>query len=516
MNTFFNELNKTAEITHTENGGVSRSTSRSKVLDMFAMGAAYRNRSDEDVIFMFEQALNEDADLAMKCLFYIRDILSGQGERRFFRVAYKWLCDAYPAMAITNIKLIPEYGRWDDLVYITEGTSCEQVAFAFITHQLALDVESKTPSLLGKWMPSQNASNSETKRLGIKLAKYIGLSSREYRKVLSNLRKRINIVERLMSEDRWDEIEFDKIPSKAGLIYRNAFARNEITAKKYESFIKNKKTKVNADALYPHDIARKALDWNMIRKPYTDVDRIALQKYWNNLKDFYNGKQENAIAVIDVSGSMTGVPMEAAISLGAYIAEKSTGPFANHFITFSARPKFVKFEGIDIVDKFHKCKGAEWGMNTNLQAVFDLLFNIAKREHVNPEDIPKRLYIFSDMEFDKCVFFKPEKDNSSRSGLYGWGYRNDTVNSIEEVNSDLEKIERKWDQYGIPFPQVVFWNLNARHNLIPAIGEGFSYVSGFSPVMIDTILGGKTGYDLMIEKLVKSGRYDKIKAEGSI
>ena len=273
MNTFLNEMKKNDNITLTENGGLTRKTTESKVLDMFALGGSYRNRSDEDVILLFKNAFEENRMLAMKCLFYLRDVRGGQGERRFFRTAFRWLCQNYPKVAKKNLENVSEYGRWDDLIYVTEGTECQTAAFDIIKHQLALDIGCKTPSLLAKWLPSQNASNSTTKRLGHILADYFGMTSRQYRKTLSILRERIKVLERLMSANRWDEIEFDKIPSKAGLIYRNAFARRDILAKKYEAFAKNKETKVNAEVLYPHDVAHRA--FNMYRTPLEDPTRLA-------------------------------------------------------------------------------------------------------------------------------------------------------------------------------------------------------------------------------------------------
>ena len=505
MNTFLNQMIKNNNIAHTENGGVTRKSTESKVLDIFAVGGAYRTRSDADVILLFKNAFEEDRLLAMKCLFYLRDIRGGQGERRFFRTAFRWLCNNYPQVAKANLENVSEYGRWDDLIYVAEGTQVQTAAFNIIKHQLALDIQCKTPSLLAKWMPSQNASNADTKRLGHVLANFLGMTSREYRKTLSILRERINVLERLMSANRWDEIEFDKIPSKAGLVYRNAFARRDILAKKYEAFAKSKDTKVNADALYPHDIAHRAFAMRY-NTNLEDPTRLMLQKYWDNLKDFYKGREENGIAVVDVSGSMSGTPMEAAVSMGAYIADKAHGPFANHFITFSARPELVRFEGVDIVDKLNRCVQADWGMNTNLQAVFNMLLDTAQQKNVKAEDMPSRIYIFSDMEFDRCVSF-------SRASNRSWGRWSECriVDSIDEVNSDLENIKSEWARYGYQLPQVIFWNLNSRQNRIPAIGEGFSYVSGFSPVMVENILSGRDGYDLMLDKLL-SKRYAAVVA----
>ena len=428
-----------------------------------------------------------------------------QGERRFFRVAFRWLCNEYPQIAKANLKNVSEYGRWDDLIYVAEGTQVQTAAFNIIKHQLALDIQCKTPSLLAKWMPSQNASNADTRRLGHVLANFLGMTSRKYRKTLSTLRERINVLERLMSAGRWQDIQFDKIPSKAGLIYRNAFARRDILVKKYEAFAKSKDTKVNADALYPHDVAHRAFAMRY-NTNLEDPTRLMLQKYWDNLKDFYNGREENGIAVVDVSGSMSGTPLEAAVSMGAYIADKAHGPFANHFITFSAHPELVRFEGVDIVDKLNRCTRADWGMNTNVQAVFDMLLDTAMKQNVKAEDMPDKLFIFSDMEFDECVTFDTPKTTHRNT----WRDSGRTVRDENEVNSDLELIAKQWAAAGYKLPHVIFWNLDARQNNIPAMGGRFSYVSGFSPVMIQTILGGKDGYDLMLEKL-NSERYAAIR-----
>ena len=501
MNTVLAEMKRKDNYKLTENGDVTYKSSLSKVLDMFAMGGSYRNRTDADCILLFKNAFAEDRALAMKCLFYLRDVRGGQGERRFFRVVFRWLCSNYPTIATKNLANVAEYGRWDDLIYVTEGTPCEKAAFTLIKHQLALDVQCKTPSLLAKWMPSQNASSETTKRLGKKMARFLGRSDKEYRKMLSILRGRINVVEKLMSANRWAEIQFDKIPSKAGMIYRNAFARRDILAKRYEAFAKDTSTKVNAKALYPQEIAHQAFSYNMRTAALNKPERLMLQKYWDNLPNYYGNRQENGIAIVDTSGSMSGTPIEAAVSLGAYIADKAKGPFANHFITFSANPKLVKFEGADIVDKFNRCVDAEWGMNTNIQAVFDLLLKTAKSKGVKAGDMPTRLYIFSDMEFDRCTTFVPS-----------YSMWNRVYTSRGEMESGLERIKKQWALEGYKLPQVIFWNLDARQNNIPAIGDGFSYVSGFSPNMIQAILGGKDGYDLMIAKLVESGRYDRVVA----
>ena len=495
MNTFMAELKNVNNFGYTENGAIKRNSTLSALCDLFALGGAYRTRSDADCITLFDAAFKEDEIHALRCLFYLRDVRGGQGERRFFRVVAKWLAAKHTDAMRRNMEFIPIMGRWDDL-YIFVGTPLEKDAFNLMRHQLALDVSCKTPSLLAKWLKSENTSSKESRHLAVITRNHFGMTAKQYRKTLSTLRERIRIVERLMSENRWDEIEFDKIPSRAGVIYRNAFARRDMIKAKYEAFAKDTETKVNASALYPHDIAHRAFKTNC--KGLDDPDRLMLQKYWDNLPNYYGDNVENGIAVVDVSSSMTGVPMEAAVSMGAYIADKAHGPFANHFITFSSHPKLVKFEGADITNKLCRCIGADWGMNTNIEAVFNMLLSTAMKQSVKPEDMPTRVYIFSDMEFDRCV-----TSNSTDLGGWGHGMHSDAIQTL------FESMKAKWARYGYKMPDCVFWNLNARNQNIPAIGEGFSYVSGFSPIMISTILSGKDGLDLVLEKL-DSPRYECI------
>ena len=504
MANFLNGLKNSTNFGYTENGAIKRNTTHSDLLDMFAMGAAMRSRSDADIILMWRKAFAENPVYALKCLFYIRDVRGGQGERRFFRVCIRDLAIQNTEALLRNIEYIPEFGRYDDL-YSLIDTPAEDAAFAFIKKQLALDLQCETPSLLAKWLKSENTSSKESRRLAGRTRQYLGMSHKQYRKTLSTLRTRINVLEKLMSEGRWDEIEFDKIPSRAGMIYRNAFARHDIERAKseknvttYADFAKDKITKVNAKVLNPVDIA------DQIFRKYnpTETERLMWDKYWSCLKDYYNGREENGIAVVDVSGSMTGQPMNAAVSMGAYIAERGKGPFANHFITFSSHPQLVKFEGVDIYDKFRRARSADWAMNTNIEATLDLLLTTAITNKCSKEEMPTRLYIFSDMEFDDCVTTGP-----ITSDKY-WGRTGNYI-KFTETNTLFEATKKKWAQYGYKLPDIIFWNLNARQENIPAIGEGFSYISGFSMNMIECILSGKDGYDLMIEKL-DSERYSVI------
>lgn len=501
-NTFMNAMSTVNNYGRTTNGALAHKTTNSAVYDMFAFGGAYRQCSDADKILLFKNAYEENSDLAMKCLFYLRDCRGGQGERAFFRTCFNWLAKHDPARAEVNLDNVAEYGRWDDLIYSTLDTPLYDSMIRVIKKQLVLDIQCKTPSLLAKWMPSENASAPKTKMAAHKIRESLDMGHKEYRKTLSILRQRINIVERLMSANRWDEIEFDKIPSRAGLIYKNAFARRDIIAKKYEAFAKDTTKAVNAAVLYPYEVVAKATEtmsyWGR-SSALSEVDRLMIEKYWNNLPDYLQGKDCSMMCVVDTSGSMTGsgasAPINVAISLGMYCAERIGGPFKNHYISFSSKPKLIKIEGVDFVDKVQRIYKTNLCENTDLEAVFDLLLNIAMTPGVHEEDIPKTIVVISDMQID---------------AMTGSWYNRNSRWTQESSAIEMEKIRQKWAAYGLTLPKLVYWNVNAsgEANILDA-GPNVSFVSGFSPVIFKSVLTGKTGWDLCVETLM-ADRYKQV------
>ena len=515
MNKFLNGLNDATNFTYTENGAITHRTTKSDLLDMFAMGGAYRTRSDEDVILLFKKAYEENPVYALKCLFYLRDVRGGQGERRFFRVCTKWLANYDTEAMRRNLSYVPMFGRYDDL-YVFVGTALEKDAFELMKNQLALDVSCKTPSLLAKWLKSENTSSQKSRELANKTRIAFGMNHKQYRKTLSILRERINVLERLMSENRWDEIEFDKIPSRAGMIYKNAFARHDIermkqdpTVQSYADFAKDNTTKVNAKALYPYECVAEAMKvmcngwYGYYSQPsMDDTNRLMVNKYWDNLADYFNSATFNGMAIVDTSGSMCGsnadAPINVAISLGMYCAEKAKGPYNGHFITFSSDPTFVKIEGVDFCDKVYRMSQANWGGSTNVEAAFDLMLDVAVKNHLSQDEIPENLIIISDMEFNSCV----TSGTRFTSCWGGCGGVKDTL---------FEAMAKKWASYGYEMPHLVFWNCQARQNNIAMRDDGnVSYVSGMSPSIFEQIMSGKTAADLMYEVLDQA-RYSCIK-----
>ncbi len=488
-NTFINELENTFNYKFTENFGVALKSTGSKVYDLFAFGGAYRERSAEDCIVLFKQAYKEDPILALKCLFYLRDCRGGQGERRFFRICYRWLAGYDPAAARRNLINIAEYGRWDDYLCLLD-TNLKKDVCSLIECQLAVDLiccgkNMGGISLLGKWLPSENAHSAETKKKAKIIRRYLGYTSKEYRKTISILREHIKVLERLMSENRWGEIEFEKIPSKAGLIYRNAFARRDILKEKYKAFVMNKNTKVHADTLYPYEVVEKAIklsDWNA----NSDVEREVINKYWENLPDYLEGKDMSMLCVVDTSGSMWGRPINVAIGLGLYCAERMSGPFANKYISFASRPQLIHTEGVDFVDKVKRIYRTNLCDNTDLGRVFDLLLEVASSKNVEKADIPKTIVVISDMEIDYMSDWK-------------------STTAVTE----MDKVREKWARRGLEVPKLVYWNVNARNNTILDRGLNVSFVSGCSPVIFKQVITGKSGIDLMLEVLF-SRRYSNV------
>ena len=502
MNTFMTAMKNEANFKRTENGAVAMKSTMDKLYDLFALGGAYRTRSESDCVLLFKNAFEENQTYALKCLTYLRDIEEGQGERRFFRVCLHWLGQNYPEIVTRNIHTWVDgnFIRWDDL-FVLFNTDAEKAMIQVINNQLIEDMTNvQTPnaavSLCAKWMPSENTSSPKTRAMARKFIFSLGLTPREYRKMLSKLRERINIVERLMSQDKWEEIDFSKLPSRAGLIYRNAFRTNEKTAERYREFAQNKNTKVNAKTLYPYDVvtaARRGF-YGYDAEDMDSTERQIVNKYWDNLTDYFNGATLDAMVVCDTSGSMTWTPVggttpiDVAVSLALYTAERAKGPFANHYISFSRTARLVETEGIDFCDKVSRIIRTDLCENTNLESVFDLVLNTAIKNDVDPDDMPKTLIIVSDMEVDAATC-----GGCSRSFMDAmrsrWAYR----------------CQGKYS-----FPNLVYWNVNARHDtFIDDTRTGVSFISGCSPVLYEQVLKGVSAQELMFDKL-NSERYAEI------
>ncbi len=493
-----NHLKAATNVAYTENGARAFATTQSALLDMFAQGGALRNRSDSDKIKLFTKAFAENATLALRMLFYFRDVRGGQGERNTFRVVVRYLADHHTDAMKKNLGFISFFGRWDDL-YAFVGTKLEKDAFAIIASQFRQDVGSERPSLLGKWLKSENASSYETKTLAKKTREALDLTPRQYRKALSALRSRIAIVESQMSANEWTDIDYSKLPSQAGLRYRQAFYRHDLEG--YQGYIDSLKrgdagVKVNTKTLYPYEIVHEIMSGKVrIGNKYnvqfgTAANEDMLDVMWANLPDYFDGNTENSLVVVDTSGSMCGLPIEIAISLGIYAAERNKGKFHNHFMTFSNRPQLVELQGTGLVERVRNMSQANWDMNTDIKKVFDLVLKTAVENNLPQDEMIGRIYIVSDMEFDGCV------NGGNNQSLF-------------------QTIESEYRAAGYKMPNLVFWNVNARGAQFPTTmtATGVQLVSGASPSIFTNLLKGSmlSPYELMLD-VINSERYGVISA----
>lgn len=485
-----NEFNETT----TTNNAKAFISTKSYVLDLFSKGGAMRSSSDSEIVNLFSDAFNENSTLSLKTLFYLRDIRGGQGERRFFKLCLKRLAETNKTSLIKNLHLISEFGRWDDLLILLDTPAKNEVV-ELIKKQLDNDLLTDKPSLLAKWLPSINASSNETIRLAKILIKSLNLTPRKYRKMLVELRKKINIVETHISNKDYISIDYSKIPSKASMKYREAFYRNDSI--RYKDFLDNLSegvVKINSSTLYPNDIVGKILeeDYHYYgMKNISKMETMLFEGMWNNLPNMFEDVYEDSLVMADVSGSMYGKPIGVSIGLAMYIAERNKGVFHNNFMTFSSNPSLVEIKGENIVEKVCRMIQADWGMTTDINKALEKIAKTAYKNGVKQEDMVKRLYIISDMQFDEAV-----NDYSNRN------------------KTNFEKAKLVYENLGYELPEIVFWNVNAHSNSPVTMNElGVKLVSGYSPFIIKNILKSEslTPYEFMLET-INSDRYKDIVA----
>lgn len=486
MNKFKNGLIKINNVGETTNGAVGHKSTLNPIYDLFALGGALRNAAPARVIELFSHAYAIDKELTLKCMFYIRNIRGlGQGERKTFRIMLKELAKIDPEVAKKNIANIPFYGRYDDLFTLFD-TPIEKDMIRFVTQQLledSINVKYNRPiSLLAKWMPSINASSKETKGMAKRFVKAFGCTEKVYRKKLAELRAYLKITETYVTNHDFSAIEYDKVPGLAGLRYAHLFRAYD--NERYTNFINSKESKVHAGTLYPYDVAHLAL---------TGADENIVNKYWKELHDYTNGKSDNGLCIVDTSGSMTvGVgkakPLDAAVALGYYVATKNKGWFHNCFLTFSDTPTLCEVAGQNPafdMKKMYEDNINNWGSSTNLEKVFDMLLSVAIKEDLWEDEMPTKLYIISDMQFNGAL--------TTNNHLLR------TEAAIEDFMTTMEK---KFEKYSCELPKVIFWNVNACNQVnLPGEGKKFSYVSGCSPSILSILLEDKSGIDIMLEVL---------------
>jgi hypothetical protein len=481
---FMYALEKQLNTTETDNGAKAYKSTLDFNVDLFGKISAARENPDA-ITGLYLKALEEDPETALRILFNCRDIRGGQGERKVFR---HLLLNTPYEIRMAIIPLVPIYGRWDDL-FVLNGCLDWKRVVDFIVSKLNADNDPEVikPSLLAKWMPSINSSSKATKALGRQFAKAMNLSEKEYRQMLSKIRKKIDLVEHKMCSQAWGDIDYSKIPSRAGLMYRKSFIKHDL--ERYNNFMLSAmklENKVNASTLYPYDIAEKFGLGQFFTTNLDPTEELALEVMWQNLPDYMEGKTFNGLVVADTSGSMFGRPISVSVSLAMYIAERNSGVWKNKFITFSESPEIQTIVGETIGQKIRNLSKADWGYNTNLIAVFKSILKAAKADNVAPSDMPEKIFIVSDMQFDQAC----QSNNKT----------------------NFEQIKKNYAKYGYTVPQLVFWNVNGTSNVPITIHDtGTCLVSGCSPSILKAVLKGDiiSAKDIMMNA-VYTERYDLV------
>jgi len=452
----------------TANGMKARATSKSPVLDLFGLIGSARGT---DITKQFVASLVENQDLTLRMLLWARDIRGGAGERATFRNLLSALETTDPTLAGKLMPKVPELGRWDDLFTYKDPIN-RQKAFAFIREALA-----NKDGLAAKWMPRKGP-------VAVELTRFLELTPKQYRKLLVGL---TNVVESKMCAKEWEAINFSHVPSLASARYQKAFGRNAKDA--YSAYIaelkkpveqRDPKVKINAGAVYPYDIVKSVVKGNA----------AVADEQWKALPNFIGDAR--IMPMVDVSGSMGSLgysygsqlsPIDIAVSLGLYCADKNTGDFKDLFLTFSGKPKMEHLKGT-LSQKMKQMAKAHWEMNTNLHAAFDEILKIAVNGKVAEKDMPQMMLILSDMQFDFCTKYD---------------------------DSAMQMIKRKYEDAGYTVPKIVFWNLSMvgkenGNTPVKFDERGTAHISGFSPAIMKSVLANDledfTPYNVMVKALM--------------
>ena len=472
--------------TRTENGAVALNTTGDARLDLFGSIGSLRTADEMRIDALFEEAYKVDPLFATKIAFYARDVRGGLGERRTFRAIMRYMAEYHPEALRPNLDLIGVFGRYDDL-YCLIGTPLEDDMWAAMRKQFEEDKENaingKAVSLLAKWIKTADASSESTRKLGIKTAIKLGYPVRNFKRIVRYLRKRIGVIESLMSTGRWDEIKYPEVPSRAMMIYRNAFMKHD--EQRYREFIDKAFTgeaKINSSTLYPYDLVEKIWDhsWHRAKEDKT------VEAQWRQLPNYVE-HGTNALVIADTSGSMNGRPMATSVGLAIYFAERNVGAYHNMWMSFSANPRIHILKGNTLAQKINALNKNDWDANTDLRKAFELVLDIAIKNNVPAEEMPKSLIVISDMEIDVC-------------GNKEWTF--------------YEKMSQRFRKHGYQIPNIIFWNVNSRHDIFHADSKriGVQLCSGQSTTVFKQMLSciGMTPVEAM-EKVINAERYDCIK-----
>ena len=483
--------------TLTENGALVYASSGKALVDIDNATTSLRGATKERAYELFAKAYAESPKQATKWLFYLGDIREGKGERRSFNMLMDYMAKKHPAIAKELLPLIPEYARWDYAVrqIMSPNHEVSKAALDMVEKQLKEDIQSEKPSLLAKWLPSIQTKKPQERKIVFKLEKALGIDHKGYRKTLSAIRDKLNIVEKNLSQKTMDQVNMEHLTSHQQLKYKKAFEKwVPQQREEYLEKVQNGEAKINAKVLQPHEIVHSYSNNSYYGQINTTDYSPDLEALWDALPDKIN-KDDSSIVIRDGSGSMT-IPMpkstatslDVSTALSIYFAERQSGPMHNKFITFSAKPEIVDMSQCETLkDKLELCYGYNDCSNTNIEKTFNMLLDTLVTNNAKQEDVPKNIVIISDMEFDAAV-------------------KNWNIPLFESIKND-------WKEHGYELPRMVFWNVNTTRSLSPMIDNerGLITMSGYSTNNLDLLLSGDIDKpEKMLDEILSKQRYDAV------
>ena len=538
---FTTETQVSSKMTFTDNGALTHSNTGSALLDFFTKVMA-RDKStamsDTDICTHMTAAWAESPILALKLIANLRDFRgdSGKGERHASVVCWKWLLDNHHEQVLHNMKHIPFYGRWEDLLDIFCNTPYQHSALMLFRDQLMTDLsilnapstddvvqrcsDLSKLSLAPKWAPSEKckydkaAKRNKNPPVSHLLARMLydatdgtpsGLDSnhgglmRWYRTTyITPLRNALDIVETHLCKKEFDKIDFSKVPGVALKMYsKNAFPKHvpEQFAE-WQRKVASGDAKINSNTVDPYSVVEE-----YVNHTATEAQKPTLEAFYHDqiakfkakfLKKYGADHIPSSVVVCDTSGSMTqcgGTPLNVAISMAIWISSLAETDWKDIFFTFNHSPEIIDLSHCTgLEDRVATTKAAPWGGNTDLQATFDLILSRAVSRKLTPEQMPRQLVIVSDMQFDAAC----------GSHMY----------------TNLDAITAKFRNAGYPRPDIVFWNVAGTSTGAPATADerGIIMLSGFCKANINLLLEGDdfpTPREIMM-KAINDERYDRL------
>ncbi|AYV83474.1 MAG: hypothetical protein Hyperionvirus7_45 [Hyperionvirus sp.] len=442
-------------------------------------------------------------------MFHSRDIRGGKGERDIFYEMMIELYENYPEIILELLALVPYYGYYKDYFRMMEMVGHVHNSFTariyeLVAGQLNLDTaaldraKEGVPkiSLLAKYIPKEHKYFDQVYRFVEHISKILypevkdmNEQKRLYRLQVSALNKALGTAEVLMSARKFAEINFSKLASKATFKYRKAFLNigvdkntersiEEDRKKARDNFLKAiRDKKISGKQLEIYEIAKivkEDMD-QKITKEEVSLFQVQWDKIRENLLKQLGTEIDlaNLLPIADVSGSMFGMPMYVSVSLSLLLSEISK-TFADRIVTFSETPEWIKLDrNADVVTKMRQVFAAPFGLNTNFEAVYDMIIDVVRSKKLEEKDIPD-LIVFSDMQFDLAA--TPERYKTHHQII---------VEKFQNVGIEIS---------GKPYkiPRIIYWNLRADTIGFPvqANTPNVEMISGFSPNLLKHILGG--------------------------